>query len=246
MRSGGRRRSTPPWMKRGNSTWGRTSGGWRFSTAGGWKPRNGCKARTPPSSGTRWRSTGSCSTSSTTRPTIFWWPTATSPSASSGGTRPISRARRPKSGSTTPWSAWGLTGRSGSSPPPLRGERKISSRICRGTAFSRTETARENFWIRTLRKDSRSMWTPCRTCSITRTTLCGPGPLCGISEEPMPRRKSGTSWSRRTRCDTRRRTSRRPSCGTRGSCPTHPRRPMRTYTRPWSSMWRISTRPSKT
>lgn len=34
--------------------------------------------------------------------------------------------------------------------------------------------------------------------------------------------------------------------GTRGSCPTHPRRPMRTYTRPWSSMWRISTRPSKT
>lgn len=94
------------------------------------------------------------------------------------GTRPISRARRPKSGSTTPWSAWGLTGRSGSSPPPLRGERKISSRICRGTAFSRTETARENFWIRTLRKDSRSMWTPCRTCSITRTTLCRPCTDC--------------------------------------------------------------------
>lgn len=56
--------------------------------------------------------------------------------------------------------------------------------------------------------------------------LCGPGPLCGISEEPMPRRKSGTSWSRRTRCDTRRRTSRRPSCRDKGklsytSAPTY-------------------------
>lgn len=162
------------------------------------------------------------------------------------GTRPISRARRPRTALTAPWSAWGSTGRSESSPPPLRGERKISSRICHGTVFSRTGTARGNIWTRTLRKDLRSMWTPCPTCSITRTTSCGPGLLCGISEGPTPRRKSGTSWSRPTRFDTRRRTSRRPSCGTRGSCPIPPRRPMRTCTRPWSSMWTSSTRPSRT
>lgn len=123
-------------------------------------------------------------------------------------------------------SAWESTGRSGSSPPPLRGERKILSRICHGTAFSRTETARENFWIRTLRKIREVCGLHVGRALSHGRPLCGPGLLYGISEEPMPRRKSGTSWSRRTRCDTRRRTSRRPSCRDKGklsytSAPTY-------------------------